>query len=179
MALSRSELARYSRHLPLGEIGVAGQEKLRAARVVVVGAGGLGSPAALYLAACGVGTLGIVDCDRVDVSNLQRQVLFGTADVGRKKAEVAGERLSALNPEISIVLHTVELRATVTVKGVERPVDLPTTVSLLDDGAVRIVAQAELDRHEFGVDGNLLGMVGSTVRISADAIFTPLEQPSP
>ena len=75
--------------------------------------------------------------------------------------------------------HTVELRATVTVRGIERPVDLPTTVSLLDDGAVRIVTQVELDRHEFGVDGNMLGMVGSTARISADAIFTPLDQPSP
>src|SRR5262245_17043463 len=103
MALSRSELARYSRHLVLAEVGTAGQEKLRAARVLIVGAGGLGSPSALYLAASGVGRLGLVDCDRVDVSNLQRQVLFDTADVGRLKAEAAHERLSALNPEIEVV----------------------------------------------------------------------------
>src|SRR5687768_10055903 len=100
MVLSKPELARYSRHLTLPEIGVAGQEKLRAARVLVVGAGGLGSPAALYLAASGVGTVGIVDCDRVDLSNLQRQVLFDTAGVGRLKSEAAAERLRALNPQI-------------------------------------------------------------------------------
>ena len=111
MTLAPSELARYSRHLTLGEIGAAGQEKLKAARVVVIGAGGLGSPAALYLAASGVGTLGIVDCDRVDVSNLQRQVLFDTADVSRLKVDAARARLSALNPEIRVVGHALELRA--------------------------------------------------------------------
>jgi molybdopterin/thiamine biosynthesis adenylyltransferase/rhodanese-related sulfurtransferase len=111
MSLTPAELARYSRHLSLPEIGVAGQEKLRAARVLVVGAGGLGSPAALYLAASGVGTLGLVDCDRVDVSNLQRQVLFDTADVGRLKTESAAARLQALNPAIRTILHSVELRA--------------------------------------------------------------------
>src|SRR5215207_5351443 len=98
MALSRSELARYARHLSLTEVGAAGQEKLRAARVVIVGTGGLGSPAALYLAASGVGTLGLVDCDRVDISNLQRQVLFDTDSVGRSKVAAADERLRALNP---------------------------------------------------------------------------------
>jgi len=111
VALSPTELARYSRHLALPEIGVAGQEKLRAARVLIVGAGGLGSPAALYLAASGVGTLGLVDCDRVDVSNLQRQILFATASVGHLKAEVAQQRLSALNPEIGVIAHAVELCA--------------------------------------------------------------------
>jgi polyisoprenoid-binding protein YceI len=75
--------------------------------------------------------------------------------------------------------HTVELRATVSVKGVERAVDLATTVTVLDDGAVRIVAHAGFDRHEFGVDGNLLGMVGRTARISVDAVFAPLAVPSP
>ncbi len=111
MALSNTELARYQRHLSLTEVGRDGQEKLKAARVVVIGAGGLGSPSALYLAASGIGTLGLVDCDRVDVSNLQRQVLFGTADIGRPKAEAARERLQALNPEIDIRAHAVELRA--------------------------------------------------------------------
>ncbi len=112
MALTPSELERYQRHLSLAEVGKAGQEKLKRARVVVIGAGGLGSPSALYLAASGVGTLGIVDCDRVDITNLQRQILFATADVGRAKAEVARERLSALNPEIRVIAHDVELRAT-------------------------------------------------------------------
>ncbi|MFC4308578.1 molybdopterin-synthase adenylyltransferase MoeB [Steroidobacter flavus] len=110
-SLSPADLARYSRHLALREIGVQGQEKLKAARVLLVGAGGLGSPAALYLAASGVGTIGVIDNDRVDVSNLQRQVLYDTQSVGRPKAEVAKERLFALNPEIELVSHTVELRA--------------------------------------------------------------------
>jgi adenylyltransferase/sulfurtransferase len=110
-SLSPADLARYSRHLALREIGVQGQEKLKAAKVLLVGAGGLGSPAALYLAASGVGTIGVIDNDRVDVSNLQRQVLYDTQSVGRPKADVAKERLLALNPEIELVSHPVELRA--------------------------------------------------------------------
>lgn len=111
MTLSAAERARYQRHLTLEEIGLAGQERLGRARVLVVGAGGLGSPSALYLAASGIGTLGIVDCDRVDVSNLQRQVLFDSASVERPKVVAARERLLALNPEIEVVAHEVELRA--------------------------------------------------------------------
>ncbi|MGO9513185.1 MAG: molybdopterin-synthase adenylyltransferase MoeB [Steroidobacteraceae bacterium] len=111
MTLSPEERARYHRHLVLDEIGVAGQEKLKSARVLVIGAGGLGSPAALYLAASGVGTLGIVDCDRVDASNLHRQVLFDTSGIARLKADAARERLESLNPQITVVAHAVELRA--------------------------------------------------------------------
>jgi molybdopterin/thiamine biosynthesis adenylyltransferase/rhodanese-related sulfurtransferase len=111
MTLSPSERARYQRHLSLKEIGAAGQEKLKAARVLIVGAGGLGSPAALYLAAAGCGTLGLVDCDRVDVSNLQRQVLFDTAGLERFKVEAGRERLASLNPEIHVVAHALELKA--------------------------------------------------------------------
>jgi adenylyltransferase/sulfurtransferase len=111
MTLSAAERARYQRHLALPEIGVLGQERLKAARVLVIGAGGLGSPSALYLAASGVGTLGVVDCDRVDVTNLQRQILFDTSDVGRSKADAARQRLTALNPDITVVSHAVELRA--------------------------------------------------------------------
>jgi adenylyltransferase/sulfurtransferase len=121
--LSKDELARYSRHLALGEIGVSGQEQLRAARVLIVGAGGLGSPAALYLAASGAGTLGLVDFDRVDLSNLQRQVLFETAALGRQKSEVARERLLALNPTIRVNAHALELRAS-NVLSVVREYDL-------------------------------------------------------
>jgi molybdopterin/thiamine biosynthesis adenylyltransferase/rhodanese-related sulfurtransferase len=109
--LSSAELARYSRHLALREIGVAGQEKLKAAKVLVIGAGGLGSPSILYLAAAGVGTIGIVDFDQVDISNLQRQVLFDTASVAKPKATVARERLRALNPDINVIAHQIELRA--------------------------------------------------------------------
>ncbi len=109
--LTPTEMSRYSRHLALREIGVAGQEKLKAARVLVVGAGGLGSPSTLYLAAAGVGTLGLIDNDRIDVSNLQRQVLYDTRQVGEPKVEAAQRRLRALNPEINVEVHDVELRA--------------------------------------------------------------------
>jgi molybdopterin/thiamine biosynthesis adenylyltransferase len=102
MSFSEPEVERYARHLVLREIGGPGQQKLKAARVLIVGVGGLGSPAALYLAAAGVGTLGLLDPDVVSLSNLQRQVLYATEDVGRGKAISAGERLSALNPAIEI-----------------------------------------------------------------------------
>jgi molybdopterin/thiamine biosynthesis adenylyltransferase/rhodanese-related sulfurtransferase len=105
------QLERYRRHLSLAEIGPEGQAKLLAARVAVVGAGGLGCPAALYLAAAGVGTLGLVDADVVDLTNLQRQVLYGTGDVGRPKLEVASERIRALNPDVRVVLHPIRLSA--------------------------------------------------------------------
>lgn len=99
--LTPSELHRYSRQILLSDVGLAGQEKLKKASVLVIGAGGLGSPALLYLAAAGVGRLGIIDFDVVDVSNLQRQVLFNSADVGKPKAETAAERIRALNPTVS------------------------------------------------------------------------------
>jgi molybdopterin/thiamine biosynthesis adenylyltransferase/rhodanese-related sulfurtransferase len=100
--LTPRELERYSRHLLLPEVGQEGQRRLKAARVLCVGAGGLGSPAALYLAAAGVGTLGFVDFDVVDFSNLQRQIIYGTRDVGRSKLESAQARIEALNPEVRV-----------------------------------------------------------------------------
>ncbi len=107
--LSRDEILRYSRHLILPEVTLEGQRRLRAARVLLVGAGGLGSPMALYLAAAGVGTLGVVDFDNVDASNLQRQVLHGTPDVGRPKVDSARERVQAINPGVNFVAHAHRL----------------------------------------------------------------------
>ena len=108
---SAAETARYSRHLLLPEIGLPGQQKLKAARVLVVGCGGLGCPVLQYLAAAGVGTLGLLDFDTVDDSNLQRQVLYATADVGRPKAVVAAEKLRAQNPFIDLQTHQLVLSA--------------------------------------------------------------------
>jgi adenylyltransferase/sulfurtransferase len=107
--LSNQEVLRYSRHLLMPEVTLEGQERLKRARVLCVGAGGLGSPLTLYLAAAGVGTIGIVEYDTVDLTNLQRQVLYGTGDVGRPKLEAAVARLASLNPEIEIVPHPVRL----------------------------------------------------------------------
>src|SRR5215470_796962 len=100
--LSKDEILRYSRHLIMPEVGMEGQQKLKAARVLCIGAGGLGSPLVLYLAAAGVGTLGIVDFDVVDYTNLQRQIIHSTADVGRKKLDSAAEKLQGINPLLNI-----------------------------------------------------------------------------
>ena len=107
--LSRDELLRYSRHLILPDVALEGQQKLKAARVLLVGAGGLGSPTALYLAAAGVGTIGIVDFDVVDVSNLQRQIIHGTRDVGRSKLDSARDRIAEINPHVNVEAHQTRL----------------------------------------------------------------------
>jgi molybdopterin/thiamine biosynthesis adenylyltransferase len=109
MSFTDDEIERYARHLVLREIGGPGQQRLKAARALVVGAGGLGAPAALYLAAAGVGTLGLIDPDVVALSNLQRQVLYASSDVGRGKTAAAAERLAALNPNVRIEPHDVRL----------------------------------------------------------------------
>lgn len=109
--LAPEELVRYGRHLSLAGMGPEGQRRLREARVAIVGVGGLGTPAAQYLAAAGVGTIGLVDGDRVEVSNLQRQVLYGDADVGRPKVEVAAGRVRAMNASIAVVPHPVHLHS--------------------------------------------------------------------
>ena len=125
--LSPDERIRYARHLALPGVGEEGQERLKAARVLVVGAGGLGSPVALYLAAAGVGTLGLVDFDEVDVTNLQRQVLYGTGDVGRPKLEAAAARLSDLNPGVRMVPHALCLSS-------ENALDILADYDVIADG---------------------------------------------
>jgi adenylyltransferase/sulfurtransferase len=107
--LTTDDLSRYSRHLILPEVGMEGQRKLKAARVLCVGTGGLGSPLAFYLAAAGIGTLGLVDFDVVDASNLQRQIIHSTKDIGRKKLDSAAEKLTALNPALNVVKHETML----------------------------------------------------------------------
>ena len=109
--LTPAEVERYSRHLIIPEIGSLGQRRLKNAKVLVIGAGGLGSPTLLYLAAAGVGTLGIIDDDDVDLSNLQRQVIHSVADVGRPKTESARDAIAALNPLVNVRLHNVRLDA--------------------------------------------------------------------
>ena len=111
MSLSESDLVRHARQIVLPEIGGTGQERLLAASVLVIGAGGLGSPLLLYLAAAGVGRIGVVDFDVVDLSNLQRQVVFSTADCGTKKVEAARARLKELNPHVQLVPHDLRLGA--------------------------------------------------------------------
>ena len=126
--LSPAETLRYSRHLILPDIGIAGQQRLKAARVLLVGAGGLGSPAALYLAAAGVGTLGLVDWDVVDVTNLQRQILHGTASVGTSKLESARARLKDLNPHVQVETFAVRLTS-------ENALDIIRAFDIIVDGS--------------------------------------------
>jgi molybdopterin/thiamine biosynthesis adenylyltransferase/rhodanese-related sulfurtransferase len=125
--LSQSEVLRYSRHLIIPEVGKQGQEKLKQAKVLCVGAGGLGSPLGLYLAAAGVGTLGLVDFDVVDESNLQRQVLHGTSDIGRPKLESARDRLHEINPHVEVRLHSARLSS-------ENALDILADYDVIADG---------------------------------------------
>ena len=106
---SQDEVERYARHLVLSEVGGPGQQKLARARVLIVGAGGVGGPAALYLVAAGLGTIGLVDADTVSLSNLQRQIQFATDDIGRSKVEASAERLAAINPHVVVQTHPVML----------------------------------------------------------------------
>jgi molybdopterin/thiamine biosynthesis adenylyltransferase/rhodanese-related sulfurtransferase len=127
VTLNNDEVLRYSRHLIMPEVGMEGQQKLKAARVLCIGAGGLGSPLALYLAAAGVGTLGLVDFDVVDYTNLQRQIIHSTADVGRKKLDSAADKLKAINPFLN--LRTFETKLTS-----ENALDLFRDFDIIADG---------------------------------------------
>src|SRR5512138_2429224 len=125
--LTNDEILRYSRHLIMPEVGMEGQQKLKAARVLCIGAGGLGSPLALYLAAAGVGTLGIVDFDVVDYTNLQRQIIHSTADVGRPKLESAAEKLKAINPFLNLKTFNTRLSS-------ENALELFSEFDIIADG---------------------------------------------
>ena len=125
--LTPHETRRYSRQLLLPGVGVAGQQRLKAARVLCIGAGGLGSPAALYLGAAGVGTIGIVDFDTVDISNLQRQIIHGTSNVGRSKLASARARLTAINPHVAIEEHDTRFTA-------DNAIDLVSAYDVILDG---------------------------------------------
>ncbi len=131
---TEEEIKRYSRHIVLQDVGGTGQKKLRRARVLIVGAGGLGSPAAYYLAAAGAGTLGIVDNDTVDISNLQRQILHCTSDIGRQKTESAAERIEALNPGVKVIKHQLRLSKD-NVRGIIRDYDV--IIDAVDNFAAR------------------------------------------
>ena len=132
--LTPEELSRYSRHLVMGEVGLDGQKRLKKAAVLLVGVGGLGAPAALYLVAAGVGRLGLVDDDTVDVTNLQRQVIFGTDDAGRPKTAAARERLLALNPGVEVVAHETRLSG-------ENAMDLLRDYDVVVDGSDNFAAK--------------------------------------
>ena len=127
MKLNNDEIRRYSRHLILPEVGLAGQKKIKAASVLCIGAGGLGSPVAMYLAAAGIGKLGIVDSDTVDDSNLQRQLLHTDADVGRPKTESAGETIHGINPNVEVILHNTRITS-------ENALDLIRPYDIVVDG---------------------------------------------
>jgi len=139
MSFSDEEVDRYARHLVLREIGGAGQQALKAARVLIVGAGGLGAPAALYLAAAGVGAIGLVDPDIVALSNLQRQILYAAADIDRPKVEAAAERLAGLNPNVAVTPITARLTQENAAELV-RPYDL--VLDGTDDFATRFAVNA-------------------------------------
>src|SRR5437867_13170503 len=109
MDFTDEQITRYSRHILLPEVGGKGQKKIAKSRILIVGAGGLGSPAALYLAAAGVGTIGIIDSDVVDLSNLQRQVIHHTSDLDRSKVRSAKEKIQALNPDVKVIRHDLRL----------------------------------------------------------------------
>jgi adenylyltransferase/sulfurtransferase len=156
--LANEELLRYSRHLILPEVGLPGQRRLKAAKVLLIGAGGLGSPAALYLAASGVGTLGIVDFDVVDLTNLHRQIIHGTMDVGRSKLDSAAESIWAVNPHVQVVKHEAALTSANALEIIE---DYDLVVDGTDNFPTRyLVNDACVLLGKTNVYGSILGFEG-------------------
>ena len=169
LSLSGDQRSRYSRHLLLPEVGEAGQSRLLESRVLLVGAGGLGSPAALYLAAAGVGTLGIIDHDVVDLSNLQRQVLHGVDRIGSAKAESARQTLANINPEVSVVTRKERL-------SVENAVDLVAGYDVIVDGADNFPTRYLL--NDAALHARRPVVHGSVFRFEGQAtVFKPYEGP--
>ncbi|HEX3316880.1 MAG TPA: molybdopterin-synthase adenylyltransferase MoeB [Solirubrobacteraceae bacterium] len=167
--LTKEQRDRYSRHLLLPEVGVEGQQKLLDAKVLLLGAGGLGSPAALYLAAAGVGTLGIVDDDTVDLSNLQRQVIHTTSRVGEPKVDSAAETIADINPDVEVVKHAVRLDASNVVELIE-PYDI--VVDGLDNFPTRyLLNDASVRLRKPVVSASILGFDGQL------SVFQPYEGP--
>jgi sulfur-carrier protein adenylyltransferase/sulfurtransferase len=167
--LSKEQRDRYSRHLLLPEVGVAGQQKLLDANVLLLGAGGLGSPAALYLAAAGVGTLGIVDDDTVDLSNLQRQVIHTTDRVGEPKVDSAAETIAQINPDVEVVKHQVRLDSSNVIELIE-PYDI--VVDGLDNFPTRyLLNDASVRLRKPVVSASILGFDGQL------SVFKPYEGP--
>jgi sulfur-carrier protein adenylyltransferase/sulfurtransferase len=167
--LSKEQRDRYSRHLLLPEVGVEGQQKLLEAKVLLLGAGGLGSPAALYLAAAGVGTLGIVDDDTVDLSNLQRQVIHTTARVGEPKVDSAAATIAEINPDVEVVRHQVRLDSSNVIELIE-PYDI--VVDGLDNFPTRyLLNDASVRLRKPVVSASILGFDGQL------SVFKPYEGP--
>src|SRR5215472_5269906 len=169
VALTPAEIQRYARHLIMPEVAMAGQKRLKAARVLCIGTGGLGSPLSLYLAAAGVGTLGLADFDVVDVSNLQRQVIHFTTDVGRPKIESAQEKLQAINPDLAIRRH-------------EHPVDSSNAMELFADYDVIVDGTDNFPTRYLVNDACVLlgkpNVYGSIFRFDGQAtVFFPPEGP--
>ncbi len=163
MRISGHERQRYDCQLVLKEVGERGQDALRAGSALVVGAGGLGAPVLYYLAAAGVGRIGVVDDDVVELSNLQRQILFTTSDIGRPKADVAAERLTALNPEVVIEPHTTRLDAATAFSTIDR---YDVVVTAVDNFATRyLLNDACVLHHKILVDGAVLRMTGLAMTV--------------
>ena len=174
MQFTDEEIERYARHLVLREVGGPGQQKLKAATVLIVGAGGLGAPAALYLAAAGVGAIRIVDPDDVDLSNLQRQVIYAGSDQGRPKVEAAAERLQGLNPNVAVTGVKAAFNAA-TADGLLKGVDV--VLDGTDSFEVRFCVNAACVRHDTplisGAIGRWTGQVGVFGRQPCYRCLTP------
>ncbi len=166
MALNQEEILRYSRHLIMPEVGVDGQEKLKAASILLIGCGGLGSPLSMYLAAAGIGHLGLVDFDVTDFTNLQRQVAFGTQDVGRPKVEATKDRINSINPNVKVTTYRTKLSG-------ENVMDIFKEYDIIIDGTDNfptryLVNDACVFLHKPNVYGSIFRFEGQATVFWAD-----------